>query len=448
VSKKKLPKYVFERADGSYRYKRNVPKKLWPYLGKKTLYRSLGRTYEEMLAKRPIAHREIEEIFRVESMTHPSERARAIISSQLGSRVAEMVDEGGVLIPAEDGRGQYLVYPDDVQDDLEELADKIEHRVPQEVADQIRSGRLEEIPMTLERVFYLYLQGKRDRGKDTKSEEQRVERLARAISQALGAAVFAHKPLGDIRRKDAATLRDYLLRSMAPNSVLRNMNILKAAVNYVIVEEELGISNVFAKLPVHGAGAGKEDRLPFEPEELREARDAFTSSADALDLFVVLRDTGARLGEVVGLQVQDIKLETQSLLIRPNGLRGLKTKGSDREVPLSPEALNCLTKRIEGLSAADPVFAKYSAKRGNDRASAMLMKRLRTKIEDKKKTIHSLRHTMKDGLRNTDCPEHLSRAILGHSENSVAANYGKGYALSVMGQAMEKVWHTHQKNKA
>jgi integrase len=138
--------------------------------------------------------------------------------------------------------------------------------------------------------------------------------------------------------------------------------------------------------------------------------------------------------------VQDINLETQSLLIRPNELRALKTKGSDREVPLSPEALARLTMRIEGLSDADPVFVRYSAKRGNDRASAMLMKRLRTRIKDNKKTIHSLRHTMKDGLRNTDCPEHLSRAILGHSENSVAANYGKGYALSVMRRAMESVW--------
>ena len=40
------------------------------------------------------------------------------------------------------------------------------------------------------------------------------------------------------------------------------------------------------------------------------------------------------------------------------------------------------------------------------------MKRLRTQITDKKVTIHSLRHRMKDKLRNTGCPEAISLAIL------------------------------------
>jgi hypothetical protein len=39
---------------------------------------------------------------------------------------------------------------------------------------------------------------------------------------------------------------------------------------------------------------------------------------------------------------------------------------------------------------------------------------------------------MKDKLRNTGCPEAISMAILGHSTNTVAANYGSGYALEVM----------------
>ena len=37
----RLPKYVFRRTNGSYRYKRNVPKHLLPLIGKETLYRAL-----------------------------------------------------------------------------------------------------------------------------------------------------------------------------------------------------------------------------------------------------------------------------------------------------------------------------------------------------------------------------------------------------------------------
>ena len=38
------------------------------------------------------------------------------------------------------------------------------------------------------------------------------------------------------------------------------------------------------------------------------------------------------------------------------------------------------------------------------------------------------------------CPEAISMAILGHSTNTVAANYGSGYALEVMREHMERVW--------
>ena len=86
------------------------------------------------------------------------------------------------------------------------------------------------------------------------------------------------------------------------------------------------------------------------------------------------------------------------------------------------------------------IFPNYARPRGNDAASAMLMKRLRRAITDKKLTMHSLRHRMKDKLRNTGCPEAVSMAILGHGSNTVAANYGSGYALEVMREHMQKVW--------
>ena len=41
----KLPRYVFRRANGSYRYKRNVPKELRVIFSKDTLYRQLGNTW-------------------------------------------------------------------------------------------------------------------------------------------------------------------------------------------------------------------------------------------------------------------------------------------------------------------------------------------------------------------------------------------------------------------
>ena len=69
----------------------------------------------------------------------------------------------------------------------------------------------------------------------------------------------------------------------------------------------------------------------------------------------------------------------------------------------------------------------------------MIMKRLRTVITDRKLTMHSLRHQMKDKLRNTGYPEAISMAILGYGSNKVSANYGSGYSLEVMQEQMERV---------
>ena len=52
----KLPSYVFRRANGSYRYKRNVPKKLVGLIGKGTLYRQLGESYTEAMRNLPQVH--------------------------------------------------------------------------------------------------------------------------------------------------------------------------------------------------------------------------------------------------------------------------------------------------------------------------------------------------------------------------------------------------------
>ena len=109
-------------------------------------------------------------------------------------------------------------------------------------------------------------------------------------------------------------------------------------------------------------------------------------------------------------------------------------------MPLSQEASTLLKDITKGKAAEEPVFERYAKDRGMDNCSQMLMRRFRTVITDKKLTMHSLRHRMKDQLRNTGCPEAISMAILGHGSNTVDADYGSGYALDVMREHMEKVW--------
>ena len=111
-------------------------------------------------------------------------------------------------------------------------------------------------------------------------------------------------------------------------------------------------------------------------------------------------------------------------------------------MPLSPEAVKVLKALNTDKDPEAPVFERYARPRGMDRVSAMMMKRFRKVITDKKLSMHSLRHRMKDKLRNSGCPEDVSLAILGHSANTIATNYGSGYALDKLREHMSRVWET------
>ena len=424
----KLPTYVFRRPNGSYRYKRNVPKALREVIAKETVYRQLGNSLAEMRRNLPMVHAEIEALFDAHRNTSDSERALQLVRERLGEWHAAVFKDR-------------VVEPEwDVVDDFRELAMALVGRVPGGVARQIGSAQMQPEPMTLKRALEEYLGYKTQEGVDNRSLSTRVKRIEKDLIQVLGKNRFAWTPLKDITRKDANAYRDYLLGTMAPNSVDRILGIVKAAINHALLEHDLDHKNVFAGIKIKGSGASKADRLPISEVQLAEALPNFLNDSTAAALFVTLRDTGCRLAEVSGLLVGDINLEAQTLTIASNAKRSLKTSSSERSLPLSAEAIEHLEAHIAGKDPQEPVFARYARPRGNDSASAMLMKRLRKSITDKKVTIHSLRHRMKDRLRNTGCPEAISMAILGHSSNTVAANYGSGYALEVMREHMQKAW--------
>ena len=424
----KLPSYVFRRANGSYRYKRNVPKKLVGLIGKGTLYRQLGESYTEAMRNLPQVHSEIEKLFCNEAHVPSGEQALAIIRARLGSEVAEQVLAGQV---EEYSQEDYA---------LNELARDIAGKLPKDIVTQIYTGRLKQPTLTLQKALGEYQQYKTDDAGESRELGLRVARLRKDLGSAIGKQRVAGTPLNKIARADANALRDYLLQRMKPSSAQRYITVVRAAVNYVISEHSLNIPNVFNGLRIKGASASANDRLPISDRDLVLIAPNFEDDPVAHVLFVTLIATGARLSEITGMEVQDVDLQQRSIIIQPNGIRKLKTKGSHRTIPLSQSSLELLQEHRRGKGDTQPIFPDYARPRGRDAASAMLMKRLRRTIANKKITMHSLRHRMKDKLRNTGCPEAISLAILGHSTNTVAANYGSGYALEVMREHMERVW--------
>jgi hypothetical protein len=245
----KLPRYMFRRANGSFRYKRNVPKDLRTVIPKATVYRQLGNTYQDALRALPKVHAEIEALFDLERRTTDEQRARELVRERLGERHQSMFIDGAV-------DPEWPEY-----DDFQELAEEVEHAVPKGDTRQLRAASSEAAPMSLSRVleeYYTYKAEESDNGLRT-----RIDRIRKDLILSLGKNRFEWTELKDLTRADANAYRDLLLSRMAPNSVQRNLGVVKAAINHVLLEHDLDLRNVFQAIKIKGARSSNTDRLPI-----------------------------------------------------------------------------------------------------------------------------------------------------------------------------------------
>ena len=270
----KLPRYVFRRANGSYRYKRNVPKALRQVIPKATVYRQLGESYDEAIRRLPSVHAEIEALFDQERSTPNSVRAKSIVREHLGEWHANAFADR-------------VVDPEwEVMDDFVELAEVLEGSTPPEVVRQVGSARITPEPMTILRVLDQYYSYKRDDVGEERALKTRIDRLRKDLIIALGKNRIEWTTLADITRADANTFRDYLLNRTAPNSVQRTLGVIKAAINHVIVENDLDQRNVFKGIKIKGAGASRTDRLPMSDSHVATLLTAYESTTTAYVLIV------------------------------------------------------------------------------------------------------------------------------------------------------------------
>ncbi len=124
--------------------------------------------------------------------------------------------------------------------------------------------------------------------------------------------------------------------------LLRYKNTLNAALNWYIKETGIDWTSPFAGLLIKGAGSSKADRHPLSDEQVEELKAVFEDDPTTNALFVVLRDSGARVAEIAGLRVTDCNLDEGFINITPTPWRRLKNAPSERSVPLSPEAAKVL----------------------------------------------------------------------------------------------------------
>ena len=255
--------------------------------------------------------------------------------------------------------------------------------------------------------------------------------------------VLGDRPLYEYSSSDAAMYRDFLLKKgLNTASVKRNFSTIRSIINLTIQEHGLECRNAFSKVYLPELDDVKQ-RKPIPIEDIRQIqKDCVSYDDEARWLVSLISDTGMRLSEAAGLHIDDIKLgdDVPHIDLKPHPWRRLKTKGSQRQIPLVGASL-WAAQRIKSNTNNSPyAFPRYTSNKGTNAnsASAALNKWLKSRVPGGC-VIHSFRHSLRDRLRAVQCPSDMIDQIGGWTTASVGQGYGEGYDLVLMQGYLEGI---------
>jgi integrase len=307
--------------------------------------------------------------------------------------------------------------------------------VPSAVTAAAFSALDGKLPVLLSEAFVVYLDNHK-RGNDKRfadSQEQHWKKLLDLLGD---------KPIKGVTRDDARKYRDHRLSSgVAPTTVAREINAIKAIFTKAIRELSLGIPNQFSALEIKQSNRNAQDRVPYSKDEIQHlVTEALRLDDEQRRIVLVLALTGARLAEIVGLRKTDFDPMDRSIHIREHTARSVKTNQSNRVVPLLPIAFAAVSKQASEAKGAY-LFPSYASEQGTnaDAASATLNKWAKKFVVDK--TMHCFRHSLRDLLRAVMCPESVSKELGGWSAtHDVSVQYGQGYPLEIKREWLSKAY--------
>ena len=241
------------------------------------------------------------------------------------------------------------------------------------------------------------------------------------------------RDVGTYTREDAKLFVHHLqLKGNKTATIRRRINSLSAILNYAYAELDLDKRNPFTRLIIRNEGQDTSKRGTFTNEQLKHGYEHALSSRSQIKLLMpLLGETGCRLAEIVGLELDDIDMTEEVIHVRPNSIRRLKTANSTRTLPLVGYAKEAM---LLALQHADDqcLYPRY-LKEGSCRATHVSNALGKWLNRDFGMTAHSLRHTFRDRLRASGCPLELIDQVGGWSSiGTIGSKYGQGYDLDAV----------------
>lgn len=436
-------KHTRSEKNGTTKYRRRVPQKLQTVLGKSEIVKVLGRTESEVLANYQPFHEHVEQLFR--SATLGSE---AVSLTEVKAQMEALLSENN-FDPYSPGRtemerharseeaarilNKYHTNPETGLPDPEDVSAVDDAKV----SALITGVHTIEAELSITEAFTFYLAEKNE--PDPFKRKKQLQRFSRAQTNLLN-VTRDDISLSKVTRAHARKVRDNLSERMVVTSVRRNINDLKAVFSLAIREHDLSINNPFARLDfAKPADAAIDLRHPLPSDIVRSMYLELQGNQTLFDIWTLIHHTGAQSAEILGLLTSDLHLDhpVPHFEIKPQGQRTVKDRSRIRKVPLVGQALVVASRLAKTTRNGEALFPSYAATNRHDAFSQAVRTRLRKHTTDRKHTIYSLRHLMKDALRNAEVGERVELALLGHSnERTSSAQYGSGVGLEALHQAL------------
>ena len=270
------------------------------------------------------------------------------------------------------------------------------------------------------------------------------DRFRRYAERSVGYLIefVGSKSLADYSHADANMLRDALIRrGLVAPSIKRNFEVVRSVFNVAAKEAGLDLVNPFSRVILSSAPPGRK-RKPIPLKDVQRIQQlCYDKDDDIRWLIALLSDTGMRLAEAAGLAKEDVFLDTEMPYVRlcERPWRPLKTRSSERLVPLVGAAL-WAAERAYKSSPNDYLFPRYCSEDRckADYASNTLNKWLKAQFLERH-VVHGFRHSLRDRLREIECPSDVMDQIGGWRTAGVGHGYGDGYSLAVTYRWIRKI---------
>lgn len=240
----------------------------------------------------------------------------------------------------------------------------------------------------------------------------------------------------DIRKVDRWVVADFIAflerKGLAPRTAKKYVSRLKLYFDYVVSQRVIE-DNPWEKGKVHMPTAKITDlERPFTETEVAKLLMGECSQA-LKDVMMIAALTGARLDAVVDLRADDI-IELKCFRFKPQ-----KREPGVRFIPIHPELMDIVTRRLEGKQGTDSLFPEYPIPANPERersfAASKQFTTYRRKlgidevVEGKRRArvnFHSWRRWFVTKSERAGTPDALIAAIVGHTRKGITLGITRG----------------------